>query len=343
MGFFATFWAWLNGQMANYIGDNTARLATALEPAIVTLATIYVMAWGYLQLTGRIEEPVAAGLKRMLVVALVLGVGLRLWLYNSLIVDTFYTAPAQLAAAVVGSSDPVSTIDAIWERGGSVAGTLWSKGSESWDVGFHIAGAVVWCFVGMLCVYAMFLIALSNIALAVLLALGPLFIATLFFDSTRRLFIAWIAQLTNYALITVLTVLVAALLLQVVQSYAVQTAALGTAVLTVDALHMVLIAVLVFLVLRQVMPIAAGLAGGAAMSSTGLVSRGLGLGFRGVERMTGPAMAPTAHLWERATGGSLYRTGRAVHRAAAQSGRHLYDSAGAGFRALGRSWRNVRR
>jgi hypothetical protein len=43
--------------------------------------------------------------------------------------------------------------------------------------------------------------------------------------------------------------------------------------LTVDALNMVLIAVLVFLILRQVMPIAAGLAGGLALSSFGLLSR----------------------------------------------------------------------
>ena len=74
----------------------------------------------------------------------------------------------------------------------------------------------------------MFLIALSSIALAVLLALGPLFIALLFFDATRRFFTAWIAQLANYALITVLTVMVAALLLRIVQSYAAQTAARGT-------------------------------------------------------------------------------------------------------------------
>ena len=106
MGFFATFWTWLNAQLTTYIGDNTARLASALEPAIVTLATVYVMAWGYLLLTGRIDEPVVAGLKRILVMALILGAGLRLWLYNSLIVDTFYDAPAQLAAAVVGSCRP---------------------------------------------------------------------------------------------------------------------------------------------------------------------------------------------------------------------------------------------
>ena len=41
MGFFATFSSWLNGQLAAYIGDNTARLASVLEPAIVTLATMF--------------------------------------------------------------------------------------------------------------------------------------------------------------------------------------------------------------------------------------------------------------------------------------------------------------
>ena len=132
---------------------------------------------------------------------------------------------------------------------------------------------VVWFLVGLLCVYTMFLIALSSIALSVLLALGPLFFAALFFDSTRRLFDSWIAQLTNYALITILTVLVATLLLQIVASYASQTAARGSGVATVDSLNMVLVAVLVFLVMRQVMPIASGLASGVSLNSFGTVSR----------------------------------------------------------------------
>jgi type IV secretion system protein VirB6 len=280
MGFFATFWSWLNGQLATYIGDNTARLATLLEPTIVTFATLYVMAWGYLQLSGKIEEPFAAGLKRIILLAVVLGVALRLWLYNTIIVDTFYNAPAQLTAALVGAADPVGTIDAIWESGGTVAGNLWGKAGLWSDFGYYIAGAMVWVLMGFLCVYAMFLIALSCIALAVLLALGPLFIALLLFEATQKFFSAWIAQLANYALITILTVMVAALLLQIVQSYAAQTAARGTAILTVDALHMVLVSILVFLILRQVMPIAAGLAGGLTLNSMGFVSRTVASGMR---------------------------------------------------------------
>ena len=281
MGFFATFWTWLNGQLASYIGTNTARVAEALEPAIVTLATVYVMVWGYLHLTGRIDEPFVTGLKRLLTLAAVLGGGVHLWLYNSLIVDTFYQAPARLAAAVVGAPDPVAVVDAIWNRGGAVAGYLFNNaGVFKGDVGYYVAGATVWVLVGLLCVYTMFLIALSSIALAVLLALGPLFMALLLFEATRRYFEAWLAQLANYALITILTVLVAALLLQIVESYADQTAARGTAIVTVDALNMVLIAVLVFLLMRQVMPIAAALAGGIALNSFGTVSRLIGWGMR---------------------------------------------------------------
>jgi len=162
-----------------------------------------------------------------------------------------------------------------------VAGYLWNNGGVlTGDFGYYVAGAVVWTLMGLLCVYTMFLIALSGIALAVLLALGPLFITLLLFDATRRFFEAWLAQLTNYALITILTVLVAALLLQVVESYAAQTAARGTAIATVDALNMVLVAVLVFLLLRQIMPIASGLAGGIALSSFGTLSRVVSWGMR---------------------------------------------------------------
>ena len=296
MQFFESFWTWLNQQLTTYIGDNTARVASALEPAIVTLATLYIMVWGYLQLTGRTDEPITAGLKRIMTLAVVLAVSLHLWLYNTLIVDTFYLAPAELAASIIGASDPVKTIDSIWDRGGAVAGYLWNNGGVfNGDFGYYIAGLVVWILMGLLCVYTMFLIALSHLALAILLALGPLFIAMALFDATRRLFAAWIGQLTNYALITVLTVMTAGVLLQIVQSYAAQTAARGSAIVTVDALNMVLLSVLVFLFMRQVMPIASSLASGAALSTFGgmsrMVSWGAGKGFAALRLGAGATAA----------------------------------------------------
>jgi len=297
--FFATFWTWLNAQLASYVGDNTARVATALEPAAVTLGVVYCMVWGYLQLTGRIEEPFVTGLRRIVVLAVVLGMALRLWLYNELIVNTFYDAPAALAAAVVGAPSPVATIDLIWQRGGEVAGFLWNRGGVlDGDFGYYLAGAVVWLFIGVLCVYTMFLIALASIACAVLLAIGPLFLIMLLFDATRRFFEAWIGQLATYGFVTVLTVLVGQLLLQVVSQYAQQTAARGAAIVTVDALDMVLMAGLAFLLMRQIMPIAAGLAGGLTLSTFASLSSSLRWGARTVSALAVRGAALAARPWQ---------------------------------------------
>lgn len=100
--FFQQFWTWLNAQLTEYVSAKTAAVASAIEPAAITLATIYVMIWGFLSITGKIQEPIWEGIKRILFIAITLGLGLRLWLFNAVIVDTFFNAPSQLAAAVIG-------------------------------------------------------------------------------------------------------------------------------------------------------------------------------------------------------------------------------------------------
>ena len=285
MGFFAEFNTWLNALLAGYIGDNTARIASAMEPVVVTLAVIYVMVWGYLQLTGQIEDFFIGGLKKIITLAVVLGCALHLWLYNTLIVDTFFNGPSQLAAIIIGSFDPVSIIDQILFDGGDAANLLLAKGGLlDGNFAYYLAGLAVYLIVGLTAIYTIFLLALSRIALSVLLALGPLFIGLLFFQSTKRLFEAWLAQLTNYALITILTVLIAALMLRVVTVAAQQAVSEGGAIQIANAVRVCMAAGLTFLVMRQVMPMAAGLATGLALSSFGIVSAALAWGLGGAVR-----------------------------------------------------------
>src|ERR1700731_5293026 len=288
MGFFATFSAWLNGMLLTYIGTNTAKIAALLSPAIAMLATVYVMVWGYLQLTGKIEEPFAAGVKRIILLVVILGGALNLWLYNDLIVDTFFNSPGELAAGVLRPHGPVGIIDQVIFRGGDAASLLIQKGGIfNGDFSYYLAGFSVYFIVGVTAIYAMFLLALSKIALSILLALGPFFIALLFFETTKRFFESWIAQLANYAFITILTVMVSALMLGIVSSVAQQAADLGGGISIADAVRVCMAAGLTFLIMRQVMPMAAGLASGLALSSFGVVSAALAWGFGGATRHTG--------------------------------------------------------
>jgi type IV secretion system protein VirB6 len=288
VGFFAEFNTWLNGILTGYIADNTALIAGALEPAVVTLGVVYVMVWGYLQLTGQIEEPFIAGAKKILVLAVILGCALNLWLYNALIVDTFFNAPAELGAVVVGAYDPVTIVDQIFFEGGDAANLLLQKGGLlDGNFAYYLAGIGVYLIVGLTGIYAMFLLTLARIALSVLLALGPLFIALLLFESSKRFFEAWLAQLANYALIGILTVLVAALMLHVVTVAAQQAVATGGAIQIANGVKVCMAAGLTFLVMRQVMAMAAGLASGLALSSFGVVSAALAWGLGSTLRSSG--------------------------------------------------------
>lgn len=333
MGFFAEFNAWLNALLIGYIGDNTARIANALEPAIVTLGILYVMIWGYLQMTGQIEEPFLSGVKRIAALAIILGVALRLWLYNSLIVDTFFQAPAQLAAVIVGANDPVAVVDAINDSGSHSAELLLQKGGIlDGNFSYYLAGAVVYLMIGLTAIYTMFLLALSRIALSVLLALGPLFIALLLFDSTKRFFEAWLAQLSNYAFITILSVLVAALMMHVVGLSAERAAALGGGIRIADAVRVCLAAGLTFLVMRQVMPMAAGLASGLALSTFGVTTAALMWAFGSSKRTAGEF---TRGLTDQQT--TRYDSWRR------KAGYYTGSGLGAGARWTGRMSRNLYR
>ena len=321
MGFFAEFSAWLNGILATYTGDNTARIAGALQPAIVTLGVLYLMVWGYLQLMGQIQEPFVAGLKRIVMLAVILGAALHLWLYNSVIVDTFFEAPGALAAAVIGSPDSVTIVDRIIFSGGDAASRLIEKGGIlNGDFSYYIAGFGVYLVVGLTAIYTIFLLALSRIALSVLLALGPFFIALLFFETTKRFFESWIAQLANYAFITILTVLMAALMLTLVSAAADQAASVEGGIEIAHAVRVCMAAGLTFLVMRQVMPMAAGLASGLALSSFGVVSAALLWGFGGATRNTGQFLRGLAMGRTNGRGDSVSRVAGSGLRRGAMSG-----------------------
>jgi type IV secretion system protein VirB6 len=271
--FFTAFNVWLDALLNTYIERNVVFIAEALQPAIVTLGVIYVLVWGLLQIFGRIEEPVLEGLKRIAVLALIMGIALHLWLYEEVIIDTFFQAPQQLARAIIRTHDPVRVVDAIMSQGAAAGQLLLEKGGIlDGNFAYYLAGFAVYVVVSLTAIYTMFLLALSRIALSVLLALGPLFIALMFFNTTRRFVEAWIAQLANYAFIAILIVLVAALMLSILTDTAQAATARGGSIQIADAVRVCLAAGLTLLIMRQVPPIAAGLASGIALSSFGVIN-----------------------------------------------------------------------
>jgi type IV secretion system protein VirB6 len=98
----------------------------------------------------------------------------------------FFNAPGEIAANLFGAFDSVGIIDNILFAGGDTASALLEKGGVFQGFFYYIAGFAVYVIVGLTAIRAMFLLSLSKIALSVLLAMGPLFLSLLLFDTTRR-------------------------------------------------------------------------------------------------------------------------------------------------------------
>lgn len=285
MGFYQSFFeTYLDPLTASFITTQTQVVARAIEPAVVVLATFYIFVWGWLALTGRTDDLIWGGFKRMLMLFLVFGLGLRLSLYNELIVDTFLLSPGRLANAIASSagsgaipSGAAATagnvLDTLYQAGSDVVGGLFDQGSFlNGNFGFYIVGAIVWVAMAAVTAYIAFLIGLSKVALTVVIALGPLFIAMLFFDATKRFFESWIATMSNYAIVSLVATIVGAWVVAIVKQYVDSAVASGSSILMLEGLQLALVAGFSGLLLRQVNSIAAGLASGVALSTFGLVS-----------------------------------------------------------------------
>ncbi|WP_324314833.1 type IV secretion system protein [Povalibacter sp.] len=263
-------------------------MANILEPVVVSLGVLYIIVWGYLQLMGKVEEPFMTGMKRIFTLGIIMGASIQLWAFHELMVDTFFNVPAALGAQMVGAFDQVEVVDAIFFRGFDAARLLVDRGTIFDDnIIFFFVGGAVYLIVFLTGVYTLFLLTLSRIALSVLLALGPLFIALLLFETTKKFFESWIAQLANYGFIALLTTLVAALMMTVVLKTAEAAVRIGGEISVADAARLLIAAGLTFLVMRQVMPMAAGLASGLALSTFGVVSAGLKWGLGTSSRSLG--------------------------------------------------------
>lgn len=284
MGFFEEVNAWLTGLLEDFIFQYTHKMAALLGPAIVTVGVIYVFIWGFLHLSGRVQEPGLEGLKRIAILGIVFGISLDLWLYDTVIVEIFFRAPALLAGQLLGAPDFVTIVDTILFQGNDVGQRLLAKaGVLNGNLSFYAAAVFVYFLIVVTAVYVMFLLTLSRVALAVLLAIGPLIVPLFLFQSTRRLVEAWFAQLANYAFVAVLGGLASALMLHVLTQATAQAQAQQGNITIAHAVKVCVAAFFSLLVMRQVLPMASGLASGFALSSYGIVSglfQGVGAGSR---------------------------------------------------------------
>lgn len=275
-GFLAGIFNMVDAAVAHYISDTLPSVMAAVSPVAHQCFTLYVILWGFAMYRGLISEPIMDGAFRLMKVGLILYFATNVGEFSSQISDNLIALP-DFMASVFGDGSAVSssknTLDNIFTACLNLGADNWQMASMT-KPGPYLYALMIWGS-GLICLgYAAFLIILSKVALALVVAFGPAAILCLMFEGTKKFFEAWIGQVLNYAFVSGLSVGVIKLLFGIYLNTA-------TGAMAVSGTHnagfqnfasMLLMSVICFLILMQVQTIASALAGGVSISTMGAVN-----------------------------------------------------------------------
>lgn len=271
--------------VATYISSTSQDIMTAFSGAATQLLVIYVMFWGWAMMRGTINEPVMDAMNRFVRLSIILGLSTSIGLYQTYIVDFLWNTPDALAAVITGSPPTANNgqfLDNLFAQQYDFGSQFIekAKASESFlpDFVMMIAGLVIWGFSIVIIGYAGFLLILSKFALAILLAIGPIFVLMVIFEPTKRFFEQWLGQCVNFVLLVVLTAAATKMLFGIVEAYMTAINNMngsGSDANYTQIFPLVFLSIVSILVLLQLPSIASGLGGGVSVSTLGFVNAAL--------------------------------------------------------------------
>ncbi len=327
------FVGFVDGRLVNFVSTKAQAVMTTIEPTFVMCMGLYVVMMGFLYMTGKVEEPLMEFTKRVAKMAIVGTAALQMGQYNALVVETFQNSPQALATAFTGSGgDMAAQLNTMFNQLCDVVWKLYDSAGLT-DPGPAIMAGMLVLVGGAMIAYTLFLIVLSKLVTGILLALGPVFIISMLFNATQRFFERWIAQLTNYGLVGVLTVAVNSFVSEAYSSYLTNIASGEVEIMmTVPIIVMSIVCVLI---MGQITGIASGLAGGISLSSMGLgrmalrnLTSGASKAMDTAAKTTGlDRLNPMKRIQQRAAARDRVETGRHEERYKAKNADKLAGDA----------------
>ena len=268
------FFAKVDLSVTAYYLDAVTRMSAAAAQPFKIMVTIYIILWGLAFWRGLINEPLSDGVGRVFRIVLIGTIALTAGVYSGHIASFLYNTPGQLATVVSGGpTTPDTVMDDALNKGNDIAGAFMSLVTLS-AIGASIAAIlsamIVWIFTALVVLYGAALIVLSKVILAMVIGIGPLFIALLLFDSTKRFFESWLGQALNYMFIFMLVATAINIMFALWQpqlQYALDNNAAGFSAL----IPMIIVGGAAFIILMQIPALASGLAGGVQLGTLGAV------------------------------------------------------------------------
>lgn len=305
----------------SYVTSTAGELIDFITPIFTSLMIIWIAAWGYMILFGKANEPVQEGVFRILRIGFIMTLGLTVGTYTGLVVDFLARGPETIASVITGSATGTSaaTLDSLFSKVFDVAEAAWDKGGiMNGNFGMYLIAMLVLVVGSGLTLVVAFLLLLGKIMTTVLLAIGPLFIVMLLFNTTQRFFESWLGMVMNFAFILILAAAIGSLMVSLADSYIDAMGPDSAALANLgDAAMLCIVFGLCILVVRQVPSVAAALGGGVALATQGAIGSAMNAMRPSTMRRQYMNMRRDARFAGRAASRPMvgsYKLGRAAYR-----------------------------
>jgi type IV secretion system protein VirB6 len=274
--FYTRLFRELDSALNGYVHGTAGSVIGAITPVAATLLAIYVMFWGWSMFRGVISEPILDGFTRIVKLSVIFAIATSIGYYSGYLSDWLWASPDAIASVIAGGdvNSNSSFLDNCWSKLYAFGDVYMHYAIANTSYGFpapsyFICALAIWLIGLAVTGYCAFLLALSKVSLAVILAVGPIFVLSLVFDATKKFFDAWMGQVLSFVFLVMLTAGVLKLILTVLLTYL--TASNGQLAnpgidLAIPALAICLVCLLV---LMQVPAMASALGGGIAISTLG--------------------------------------------------------------------------
>ena len=306
---FEPAWSFIDSKLDTFLNQDVSNVIAQVAGPMRAALVLYVLLYGFAILRGSISEPITdfaiRSLKLAFIYMLATTVAYSSWVTTPL----FHTLPDTLTQAVsgAGSPDVGSAFDNFFARA-AYLGEKIAKTATPVNLAPLLLSGAVYVIGALAAAIGFGIVIVAKVSLALLVALGPIFVACALFDASRRFFFGWLSQAVNYVLLMALIITIFQLILSLVAD---QWGSIDGMDPSAGGLLFIALCILGAIFFLQTPAIAAGIAGGA---SSGLADFGnaAGMAFRGRPWSFTPPATQGGRTQAPRTGGSLRPVGSRV-------------------------------